>query len=387
MVVLSIFYRCCNRCYGKEALMSKVIFKSPYAKSKGHAATNLRYIAERDGVDKSINTIVNNMNYIANRPRVVKVGSHGLFGQKDNINLKKAEAELRNHTGIVWQPIISLRREDAEKLGFNNPKKWRTYLRSKQVEIANTYRIPIKDLVWYAAFHNEGDHPHIHMIIYNKNPSGEYLSKKSINNFREILIKDIFKNELKFLYDERQSLRDKIIEQAKENIKNYAVDIPKPNSDFQEKYQELQFVLENYHGKRKYKFLKSEQKKAVDNLLKELEKDKNIQYLYNQWQQIQLAILGIYSKDPKLKYKNISEDENFYRLKNVILDETFAKMDNGMYAEDGYIDNIYPDMVFSICKAIDTMSYKEIEQHHSQSIVDSKDRIKEYKKEHGMKMY
>ena len=41
-------------------------------------------------MDKSINTIVNNMNYIANRPRVVKVGSHGLFGQKDNINIKKA---------------------------------------------------------------------------------------------------------------------------------------------------------------------------------------------------------------------------------------------------------------------------------------------------------
>ena len=367
--------------------MSKVIFKSPYAKSKGHAATNLRYIAERDGVDKSINTIVNNMNYIANRPRVVKVGSHGLFGQKDNINLKKAEAELRNHTGIVWQPIISLRREDAERLGFNNPKKWRTYLRSKQVEIANTYRIPIKDLVWYAAFHNEGDHPHIHMIIYNKNPSGEYLSKESINNFREVLIKDIFKDELKFLYDERQSLREKIIEQAKENIRNYDFDIPKPNSSFQEKYQELQFVLENYTGKRKYKFLKSEQKKAVDNLLKELEKDKHIQYLYQQWQQIQLAILGIYSKDPKLKYENISEDENFYHLKNVILDEAFSNMDNGIYAEDGYIDNIYPDMIFSICKAIDTMSYKEIEQHHTRTIVDSKERIKEYKKEHGMKMY
>lgn len=77
----------------------------------------------------------------------------------------------------------------------------------------------------------------------------------------------------------------------------------------------------------------------------------------------------------------------FYRLKNVILDETFSNMDNGIYAEDGYIDSIYPDMIFSICKAIDTMSYKEIEQHHTRSIVDSKERIKEYKKEHGMRMY
>ena len=109
--------------------------------------------------------------------------------------------------------------------------------------------------------------------------------------------------------------------------------------------------------------------------------------MYQQWQQIQLAILGIYSKDPKLKYENISEDENFYRLKNVILNTVFDNMDNGIYVEDGCIDNIYSDMVFSICKAIDTMSYKEIEQHHTRSIVDSKDRIKEYKKEHGMKMY
>lgn len=60
------------------------------------------------------------MKYIATRPRAERLGSHGLFGDKDGVELDKAMAELENYTGNVWTHIISLKREDADRLGYCN---------------------------------------------------------------------------------------------------------------------------------------------------------------------------------------------------------------------------------------------------------------------------
>ena len=105
-----------------------------------------------------------------------------------------------------------MRREDADRLGYNNPYQLRTLLRSMQLEFAKAYRISIDNLVWYAAFHDEGEHPHIHMIIYNKNPGGEFITDICWSNLKENFIKNIFKDEFKQLYYQRQSLRDELIE-------------------------------------------------------------------------------------------------------------------------------------------------------------------------------
>lgn len=201
--------------------MSKVVFTSPYVScGKAVGGGYVNYMAKRDRVDKSINTkkVEINMKYIATRPRVEKVGEHGLFGQEDDVNLNKARGEILNHNGIVWMPVVSLKREDADRLGYNNADAWRNLIRSKQFEIAEAYNIPAKDLGWYGAFHDECHHPHIHLIVYNKNPGSEYLSKKGCNDIRVMLTKTIFKDDLKQLYDEKQTLRDKIIDEVKEKV-------------------------------------------------------------------------------------------------------------------------------------------------------------------------
>lgn len=178
--------------------MSKVVFKSNYTRSGSKAVNNMKYIATRECVDKSINAkmVLTNLEYIANRPGVVKLGEHGLFGQENIVDLERVKAELVNHNGIVWMPVVSLRREDAQRLGYDNPQKWRTLLCSMQVELAERYRIPITDFKWYAAFHDEGHHPHIHMIIYNKNPGGEFLKSTDCNKIRGMFTKNIFADEL-----------------------------------------------------------------------------------------------------------------------------------------------------------------------------------------------
>ena len=146
------------------------------------------------------------------------MGEHGLFGQEDYVNLRKASEEIYNHNGIVWQQVISLRQTDAERLGYDTPEAWRNLLRSKQFEIASYHRIPAENMKWYAAFHKEEGHYHVHFLLFTKEPGGEFLCARDYFRYKDSLTKTIFKDEMKQLYDERQSLRDKIIESVKEKI-------------------------------------------------------------------------------------------------------------------------------------------------------------------------
>ena len=63
--------------------------------------------------------------YIATRPRAERFGSHGLFTDDGvQVQLGKVSEELNLHEGNVWTAIVSLRREDAERLGFNTGARW-----------------------------------------------------------------------------------------------------------------------------------------------------------------------------------------------------------------------------------------------------------------------
>lgn len=376
--------------------MSKVIFKTNYSKSgKSIGKGYVRYIAQRDGVDKSINTKFGDINtrYIATRPGVVKLGEHGLFGQEDDINLDKVIHDVKEHLGIVWRPVISMRREDADRLGYNNPYQWRTLLRSMQLEFAKAYRIPIDDLVWYAAFHDEGEHPHIHMIIYNKNPGGEFITDVGWENFKEKLTKNIFKDELKQLYDQRQSLRNELIEEVMLRAELDELDYGECDNEFIKLYNELKFSLEGYTGNRKYKYLSYEQKKKVDAVAKSICKDESIQYLYNQWCQIQTAILGIYKTKQTDVFGEIYENKAFEnRIKNAII-KTACRDRNKIQTEteqikEQTVNRIYGDILFSLCQMIDKSINQTIDECHGKSIVDSKERIKEakHKRALGIKM-
>ncbi len=370
-----------------EVFVSKVVFKSNYTRSGSKAVNNMKYIATREGVNKSINAkmVLTNLEYIANRPRVVKLGKHGLFGQGDMVDLDRVKAELENHNGIVWMPVVSLRREDAQRLGYDNPQKWRTLLRSMQIELAERYCIPITDFKWYAAFHDEGHHPHIHMIIYNKNPGGEFLKNTDCNKVREGFTKNIFADELKQAYDERQTLRDSIVEEIKNRVNNLQVNPDNMSDEFAEKYHELQKTIGHDFDRYnilKYKFLTPKQKKCVDAVVKEIVKDDNIQKMYEQWCELQLSILRFYYKDPKQCFDKLEDNKDFYRIKNAIL-KSIQKNEykNHMVTDRESALPVYENLVFDICQMIDKsceQTYGEYDhtKYQNKSIVDSKERIR-----------
>lgn len=74
--------------------------------------------------------------YIATRPRAERFGSHGLFTDDGvEVKLQEVSDNIRKYEGNVWTIVISLRREDAERLGFATGERWRDMLRSQTATI------------------------------------------------------------------------------------------------------------------------------------------------------------------------------------------------------------------------------------------------------------
>lgn len=369
--------------------MSKVVVRTQYfssGKSVGEKFTN--YIAKREGVDKTINTKRSEVfaQYVAERPGVVRLGEHGLFGQEDYVDLKKVSKEIYNHKGIVWTEVVSLRQEDAERLGYDTPEAWRNLVRSKQFEIAYYHKMPADNLKWYGAFHKAEGHYHMHLIVFNKNPGGEFISKKNYNQYKDMFTKTIFKDELKQIYDERQSLRDKIIDKVKKTVDGFEINIGEPSADFAEKLNELRFSLDGYKGKKNYQFLSKDQKEKVDAVVKVVCQDDNLQEFYRQWCLVELTRLRYYYKEPEKCFGPLEINKNFQRrIENAVLKSALKNIrQNDLYINKEKANIVFGDIVFNLCKVFDQSIEQDINEGFTKSIVDSKDKAKEYRRDVSM---
>ena len=140
------------------------------------------------------------MQYIATRPRVQKRGTHGLFSSATAVDLASAISELEAHEGNVWTIIYSLRREDAARLEYDNADAWRTLLMENAPTLAKSMKISLENFHWYAAFHDEGHHPHIHMMVWSDDPKEGFLTKDGIAAMRSKLTNAIFRDEMQQIY-------------------------------------------------------------------------------------------------------------------------------------------------------------------------------------------
>ena len=267
--------------------------------------------------------------YIATRPRVEKIGSHGLFSQSDDeISLEKVSAEISSHGGNVWTMIVSLRREDAERLGYNNARRWRDMIRSKRDELAKDLKIPSNDLKWYGAFHNESHHPHIHVMFYSESENYGYLTKKGIYDIRSSLAKSIFKDDLDHIYKKQTEIRDELKKNSKELLREILDKISKGtynNPEIQQKLIELSIILANTKGKKVYGYLNKNAKDLIDSIVDLMAEDENISKLYDMWYEEKYKILRTYSSNvpPKIP---LSENKEFKSIKNDIIREALRIM-------------------------------------------------------------
>lgn len=275
---------------------------------------NYDQIAKRD----------NYVSYIASRPRAQRAGAHALFtGSDDPLVLSNVADEVAHHPGNVWLPIISLRREDAARLGYDDAGRWKELLTSYAMEMAEAMKIPLEQFRWYAAFHDQGHHPHVHMVCYSTDGRSGFLTREGIAQIKSDLAKRIFHQELHELYERQTQRRDELTQETEavmaelvQQMREGTLDNPR----IEQLMEHLAGKLKNLSGKKQYGYLKAPLKSVVDEIVEELAKDERVARAYELWYELREEVLRTYKEDlpPRLP---LSRQKEFKRIRNMVIEE------------------------------------------------------------------
>ena len=262
--------------------------------------------------------------YIATRPRAQRFGTHGLFTDDGvQIKLNEVSENLNQYGGNVWTVIISLRREDAERLSFNTGERWRDMLRSQTSLISENFHIPMQNLKWYAAFHNESHHPHVHLMVYSTEEKQAYLSKEGVMKLRSSFAKDIFAQDLLCVYEKQTEYRDELKVNSREVIADIISKINSgvyDNPKLEEMLLNLADRLSKTSGKKVYGYLKSDVKAIIDSIVDEIASDERISALYDLWYEQRENVIRTYTDELPERIP-LSQNKEFKSIKNAVIQE------------------------------------------------------------------
>ena len=308
-------------------------------------------------VERNADVVGNRQNfvgYMAMRPGVEKRGSHGLFNEKNEpIILNQAANEIAEHKGNVWSHVVSLRREDAVRLGFDNSDAWRELVKRHISDIAKAQNIPLCNLKWYAAYHDTTHHPHIHLLVYSTNPKQGFLTKAGIDEIRSAFANDIFHDDLQSIYQEQTVSRDELKAVSKnefESIVNRIASNDHTDPQLGELIRKLYIQLQNVKGKKVYGYLPKEIKETVNKIFSELAKDENIQQLYEKWCGLERLKYKTYTQK-ETELPKLADNKVFQPVRNMII-RTVLNMKpfdanteiEGSEPNDEYFDNTPQNM-------------------------------------------
>lgn len=334
-----------------------------------------------DGVKKLVQ-------YYGERPGVEKLGRHGLFSQTDDkIDIDEIADEVSNHEGILWTHVISLRREDAERLGYNNADAWKELVRRNALQIAEAHKIAPSEMQWYGAFNNTAHHPHIHLIVYSKDAEQGYLTNKGIEDMRGVFAKDIFRNEMYLTFTLETQIRDEVRAETKKRIDELLRDTETPTSaseEIQNLYVRLTSQLSDYKGKKVYGYLPKKIKQTVDSIVAELAKDERIAELYYEWNKANREKLSVYY-DKKKPDIPLEENKEFRNIKNAVIRSAVLMMKTEQQGQPVSVNSSIGNLVVQLAKAIASSCHKRRAKLCAQMDFKLKSKIEQKKQAHGLK--
>ena len=356
--------------------------------SKSNAAEFIDAFIERNA--DRIGDIDKLVSYIAKRPGVEKLGSHGLFSQTDDkIDLDSVANEVGHHKGIIWTHVISLRREDAERLGYNNAKAWKDLVRRNITEIADAQNINLDNLKWYGAFHNTTHHPHMHLLLYAKDAKQGWLTKKGIDELRSTFGNDIFRNEQYKLFRMETELRNKLKKKTKYTLYELIARIEnsyEPTTRMLELFQKLISQLESYSGRKQYGYLPPEVKDTVNKIVIELANNDDIAELYREWNKVNREKLSLYY-DKKKPGIPLEDNKEFRSIKNTIIKaavEIIQASTDENYTHQTITTSIR-NLAKALCLLISQSYMKKLSRLNKQIDSKLKSKIEKKKSAHGLK--
>lgn len=373
----------------KDLFEYKDYLKSPTRKNADELISR---IAETNGA--LLGGLENYIGYIAKRPRVENISTHGLFTDEGvPVILSQVKKDVSESQSNVWTHIISLKREDAERLGYDNANAWMTLLRSNRNMMAKNMKIKPENFRWYAAFHNESHHPHVHMVAYSIDPKEAYLTEHGIREIKSALAKDIFRQDLISIYDRYNIYRDELRVEGRKRMAEIANEI-KSNTYKNEHLEELLLKLCNMlsksKGKKQYGYLSPNTKKVVNDIVIELSKDKRISELYDLWYEEKENTIRVYT-DTMSERISLVDNPEFKAIKNAVIKEAMSILnDNDGIDISNTSNNLNRRMstgVINLLYYISNIFLDDIDHDHPAKI-DRKQRRKtnEKKMAQGMKL-
>ena len=295
--------------------------------TQGNASAFIQQVQENylEALDQKENFI----DYISHRPGVQKDGEHGLWDANGKVkNLAQAVREVAEHTGNVWTPVIALRREDAERLGYDSAKNWQALVKASANDIAAAYKIQSDNLRWYAAFHRKPKQVHIHMIVFSTDPREGYLTKEGIRHVKSAFARRIYYADRMHIYQQKDTARQELQEQTRRamveciaQLEHGSIDNPR----MEQLTEELAERLLTVKGRKVYGYLPPRAKAIVDAIVEELAKDERVSAAYETWQTLYEQVCLDYDQRPP-KRLPLSRQKEFRSVRNMVIQETLRWM-------------------------------------------------------------
>lgn len=266
----------------------------------------------------------NFIDYVAHRPGAHQLGEHGLWNAEGKVPvLAHAMQEVAFHPGIVWTPVVSLRREDAERLGYADAENWRALVNATISDLVIGYKIHPDHLRWYAAFHEKQKSVHVHMVIFSSNPKEGYLTKQGIRSIKSAFARQIYHQDLICVYERQTEHRNTLQRDAQERMSEL-IHKMEHGTIHSEKLEQLTMELaerlKHTSGKKVYGYLPPKVKRIVDEIVDELAKDERAASAYALWQEMREEVCRTYSE--KLPERlPLSQQKEFKPVRNMVIRE------------------------------------------------------------------
>lgn len=305
---------------GAEELLEYEDYQN--APTQGHANAFIRQVQE--DFAEPMSRMENYLDYVSHRPGVQMDGEHGLWCARGKVrNLSQAVREVAEHTGSVWTPVVAIRREDAERLGYNDAESWRQLVCACAPEIARGYKIPLEHLRWYAAFHRKEDSVHIHMVVFSSNLKEGYLTKQGIRQVKSAFGRRIFRQDLLHIYEQKTEYRDALGRDAERTMAELIAQMETgqlQNENLEQPILELSRRLQNTKGKTVYGYLPPTAKALVDAIVDELAKEERVAAAYDLWNQMREEVCRTYSEQLPERLL-LSKQKEFKAVRNMVIRE------------------------------------------------------------------
>ena len=287
----------------------------------------------------------NYLDYVSHRPGVELRGEHGLWTSGGKVeNLAEAVREVAEHPGNVWTPVVAIRRQDAERLGYDSAENWRALVNASLCDIAKGFKIHPDHLRWYAAFHEKEKSVHIHMVVFSSDPKEGYLTPDGIRQVKSAFARRIFQQDLMHVYEQKTEYRNQLQQDAAEAMQELLRQMREgtlENPQLENRMETLARRLQTVRGKKVYGYLPPEVKLMVDGIVDALAADERVAKAYDLWNEMRETICRSYSENLPER-QPLSKQKEFKPVRNMVIREALqlARQEEGMIEEPRQISEL-----------------------------------------------